>query len=50
MKDRSTARVASFRGAEYVADNELQDWRAQFLETFFNECPQAFNEFKEPVY
>ena len=50
MHDRPIKKVASCDGAEYVADDELLGWQAQFLKIFFDECPQAFNEFKGPVY
>ncbi|MBM3760930.1 MAG: hypothetical protein FJW36_11855 [Acidobacteria bacterium] len=50
MHARSTEKVASFRGAEYVENNELQEWQAEVLETFFKECPKAFEEFKGHVF
>ncbi|MBM3763409.1 MAG: hypothetical protein FJW36_24630 [Acidobacteria bacterium] len=37
-------KVRSFDGAEYIEGDELQHWRAEVLEEFFRQFPDAFGE------
>lgn len=39
-------KVTSFAGAEYISEDDLQWWRAEVLEEFFRQRPEAFEELK----